>query len=389
MTRLIDSGWPAVRAALLRPDVRGAALLALAAAVMMMLMFSWWSWWQKDEEKALYKPVTFAELEGWYADDHAAAFRTLLASCRKRAKSNAACKAALALGDGVDRETARAFFEAHFTPHAVEHSGSKGMVTGYYEPEVNGALTQGGKFQVPVYARPDDLITLKPDTMRARYNNEITGAIAGAPRSRPYYTRAEIDSGALAGRGLELLWLDDPVELFFMQIQGSGRVRLADGSTVRLGYAAKNGHSYTSIGKRLLEMGEGRPERMTMDGIKTWLRADPERGRALMHENRSYIFFHAFEGDGPIGAQGVVLTPGRSLALDTAYHRLGAPVYVTAPDLAPDGAPFRRLMIAQDVGSAIRGPERGDIYFGSGDEAGAIAGRTKHAARFYVLLPKD
>jgi membrane-bound lytic murein transglycosylase A len=157
---------------------------------------------------------------------------------------------------------------------------------------------------------------------------------------------------------------------------------------VRLGYAGKNGHSYTSIGKRLLEMGAGRPERLTLDGIKTWLRADPERGRALMRENRSYVFFHAFEGDGPIGAQGVVLTPGRSLAVDTAYHRLGAPVYVTAPDLVPDGAPFRRLMIAQDVGSAIRGPERGDIYFGSGDAAGAIAGRTKHAAKFYVLLPK-
>jgi membrane-bound lytic murein transglycosylase A len=263
------------------------------------------------------------------------------------------------------------------------------MVTGYYEPEVNGSREQGGKYQVPVYARPDDLITLKPDTERARWNTEITGTIAGAPKQRPYYTRAEIDAGALEGRGLELLWLDDPVELFFMQIQGSGRVRLTDGSMVRLGYAGKNGHSYTSIGKRLLEMGERGPERLTMDGIKEWLRADPERGRALMQENKSYVFFVEFTGDGPVGAQGVVLTPGRSLAVDTAYHKLGAPVYVTAPDLAPDGKPFRRLMIAQDVGSAIRGPERGDIYFGSGDAAGAIAGRTKHAARFYVLLPKQ
>ena len=379
MTKLIDS--------LL--SLRGAALLALAAVAMMALMFARC---EMEEEKALYKPVTFAELEGWYQDDHAAALRTLLATCRKRAKSNKACKAALALGDGLDRDAARAFFEAHFTPHAVVHNESKGMVTGYYEPEVNGAREQGGKYQVPVYARPDDLVTLRPDTMRARYNNEITGTIAGIPKTKqqavPYYTRAEIDSGVLAGRGLELLWLDDPVELFFMQIQGSGRVRLPDGRMVRLGYAGKNGHSYTSIGKRLLELDEGRPERLTMDGIKNWLRADPERGRALMHENRSYVFFHAFEGDGPIGAQGVVLTPGRSLALDTAYHRLGAPVYVTAPDLAPDGAPFRRLMIAQDVGSAIRGPERGDIYFGSGDAAGAIAGRTKHAATFHVLLPK-
>ena len=376
MTRLIDS--------LLDP--RGAALLALVVAAMMTLVISRC---EIEEEKSVYRPVTFAELAGWRKDDHAAAFRTLLASCRKRKKSNAACGEALALGDGVDRKAAREFFETHFTPHAVEHGGPKGMVTGYYEPEVNGSREQGGKYQVPVYARPDDLITLKPVTERARWNTEITGTISGAPKQRPYYTRAEIDAGALEGRGLELLWLDDPVELFFMQIQGSGRVRLTDGSTVRLGYAGKNGHSYTSIGKRLLEMGERGPERLTMDGIKEWLRADPERGRALMQENKSYVFFVEFTGDGPVGAQGVVLTPGRSLAVDTAYHKLGAPVYVTAPDLAPDGKPFRRLMIAQDVGSAIRGPERGDIYFGSGDAAGAIAGRTKHAARFYVLLPKQ
>jgi membrane-bound lytic murein transglycosylase A len=175
-----------------------------------------------------------------------------------------------------------------------------------------------------------------------------------------------------------------------MQVQGSGRVRLADGGTLRLGYAGKNGHSYTSIGKRLAERKEDRPERLTMDGIKDWLRADPARGRALMHENKSYVFFVAFDGDGPVGAESTVLTPLRSLAVDTAYHRLGTPVFVTAPKLKDvDGSPFRRLMIAQDVGSAIRGPERGDIYFGSGDEAGAIAGRTKHAAKFHVLLPKE
>ncbi len=373
------------------PVLRGAALLALAAAAMMTVMLVRCA----KDEKVTFKPVTFAELEGWRDDDHAAAFRTLLTSCRKRKRANPACGEALALGDRVDRETARAFFETHFVPHAVVHTESQGMVTGYYEPEVRGAREQGGAYQVPVYALPDDLIKLKPDTMRARYNDEITGALAGAPAGKPkappkpYYTRAEIDAGALEGRGLELLWLDDPVELFFMQIQGSGRVRLPDGSTVRLGYAGKNGHSYTSIGKRLLEMGEGRPERLTMDGIKDWLRADPARGRALMHENKSYVFFVTIDGDGPVGAESTVLTPLRSLAVDTAYHKLGTPVFVTAPDLAgPGGKPFRRLMIAQDVGSAIRGPERGDIYFGSGDAAGAIAGRTKHGAKFHVLLPK-
>ena len=177
-----------------------------------------------------------------------------------------------------------------------------------------------------------------------------------------------------------------------MQIQGSGRVRLTDGSWVRLGYAAKNGHPYTSIGKRLAERGD-RPKDLTMEGLKSWLRADPARGRALMQENKSYVFFRelpeAEAGAGPVGAQGVALTPGRSLAVDAAYHKLGLPVFVAAPDLkGEDGKPFRRLMIAQDVGSAIRGPERGDIFFGTGEAAGAIAGGAAHPARFFILLPK-
>ena len=176
-----------------------------------------------------------------------------------------------------------------------------------------------------------------------------------------------------------------------MQVQGSGRVRLTDGSWVRLGYAAKNGHSYTSIGKLLLERGEKRPQALTMEGLKSWLRADPARGRALMQENKSYVFFRelpqAEAGAGPVGAQGVPLTPGRSLAVDAAFHALGTPIFVTAPDLAVEGAPFRRLMIAQDVGSAIKGPQRGDIFFGTGEAAGAIAGTTKAAAEFYILLP--
>jgi membrane-bound lytic murein transglycosylase A len=174
-----------------------------------------------------------------------------------------------------------------------------------------------------------------------------------------------------------------------MQVQGSGLVRLAEGGTVRLGFAAKNGHPYTSIGKKLVEMGEGGPKDMTMQGVKAWLRADVARGRKLMHQNKSYIFFRELKGDGPIGAQGVALTPGRSLAVDTAFHALGTPVFVSASGLkTPEGKPFRRLMIAQDVGSAIRGEQRGDIYWGSGKAAGAIAGRTSAPATFVVLLPK-
>ncbi len=228
-------------------------------------------------------PVSFAEIEGWAADDHAAAFAALLKSCgKKSARGEPACKDALALGDKPGRDAARRFFETHYIPNRVE-GVPPGLVTGYYEPELNGSRKRSGKFQVPVYARPDDLVQVKPDLLRALYNDSRSVMRQDGEHLVPYYTRAEIESGALRGRGLELLYLDDPVELFFMQVQGSGRVHLTDGSWVRLGYAAKNGHSYTSIGKRLAARGEKGP--LTMEGLKSWLRADPKRGRALMREN--------------------------------------------------------------------------------------------------------
>jgi membrane-bound lytic murein transglycosylase A len=335
--------------------------------------------------------ISFADLEGWAEDDHAAAFRALLRSCAADPTSPHAADA-LALGPGANTDAARAFFENRFLPHLIADRGRPGFVTGYYEPEIEGSYARGGPFQVPVYRRPKDLITLAPETERARFNDRITGLRQTAEGQVPYYTRAEIWDGALSWRGLELLYLKDMVELFYMQVQGSGRVHLKEGGAVRLGYAGKNGYPYTSIGRLLIERGAIAPDAMSMAAVKAWLKCDEARGRALMEENRSYVFFReldAEEGrDGPRGAQGVALTPGRSLAVDTAYHRLGLPVFVTAAELVTEGKPFRRLMIAQDVGSAIRGPERGDIFWGTGEGAGAIAGSTRHAARFAVLLPK-
>ena len=365
-------------------------ILGIAAATIALLL---WRFTVDDQAAIKLTPVSFGEIEGWARDDHAAAFGALRKSCRKRPKSNSACEAVLGLGNAVGRETARRFFETHFIPHRVE-AEEPGLVTGYYEPEVRGSRERNSAFQVPVYGLPDDLVQVTPDELRAFYNASFSVGRRKGDELVPYYTRAEIDAGALEGQGLELLYLDDPIELFFMQIQGSGRVRFPDGSWVRLGYAAKNGHAYTSIGKLLAERGEKPEGGLTMEGLKTWLRAEPERGRALMHQNKSYIFFHVLPegqaGEGPIGAQSVALTPGRSLAVDASYHQLGTPVFVSAPEApTPDGKPFRRLMIAQDVGSAIRGQERGDIYWGSGAEAGAIAGITKTEARFYVLLPKS
>jgi membrane-bound lytic murein transglycosylase A len=345
-----------------------------------------------DDEPISLTKVSFAELAGWQEDDQAAAFAALLKSCRKAGGGGGICAAAAALGEPVNGGAARAFFEAHYAPHRIEGSAAPGLVTGYYEPVVRGSRVSGRSFRIPVYRRPDDLVALTPDTMRARFNDQLTAMRRSGAELVPYFSRAEIEAGALEGSDLELLYLDDPVELFYMQVQSSGLVHLADGTTTRLSYAGKNGHPYTSIGRLLIECGEIAAEAMSMDAVKAWLRADRERGRRLMQQNRSYVFFRELWADeaeqGPVGAEGVALTEGRSLAVDPSYHALGTPIFVAAPELADEaGKPLRRLMIAQDVGSAIRGPERGDIFWGTGERVGGTAGSTCHAAHFFILLP--
>jgi membrane-bound lytic murein transglycosylase A len=347
-----------------------------------------------DIEPITLRAVEFAEIAGWATDAHEVAFAALLKSCKKRGAADPICAAALALGDRPSRETARTFFEAHYEPRAVESYRSSGFVTGYYEPEVRGSRTQQGKFQFPIYRRPDDLVPMVPDQFRARFNDQLSAMRRVGNEFVPYYTRAEIENGALEDQDLEMLYLDDPVDLFFMQVQGSGFVRLPDGSTTRLSYAGKNGYPYTSIGKLLVERGELTREAASADGVKAWLRADRDRGKKLMQENRSYIFFRELwaheREDGPVGADGVPLTPGRSLAVDASYHAFATPIFVSAPKLDDgEGQPFQRLMIAQDVGSAIRGPERGDIFWGSGADAGALAGETRHDAKFFILVPRE
>jgi membrane-bound lytic murein transglycosylase A len=339
-------------------------------------------------------PIDFTEIDGWREDDQSGALRALLRSCCAAGTAAASpCAFAIKLGEAASRGAARAFFETHYTPHRIESPGEPGLVTGYYEPQVFGARARGGRFQVPVHGRPDDLVPLTPDLERARFNDRLTSMRRSEDGLMPYYTRADIDGGALSARGLELLYLDDAVELFFMQVQGSGLVSLREGGSVRLTYAGKNGHPYTSIGKLLVERGELASGAASMQAVKRWLHADLARGQRLMAENASYVFFRELgvdEGrDGPLGAEGVALTAGRSLAVDAVTHALGTPIYVMAPGLVtPEGTPFRRLMIGQDVGSAIRGPERGDIFWGCGAAAGAIGGGTLAAARFIVLLPK-
>lgn len=351
--------------------------------------------------------VAFADLPGWRADDHEAAWGAFRRSCARidaTAKGTAArqgtrgallavCRRALALGEPVTGGAARDFFEAEFVPYRVADPGSGGFLTGYFEPELAGARQPTARYTVPLYARPDDLVTRGSELERAALNDELTAARRTDAGLRSYPTRREIEQGALAGRGLELAFLADPVDAFILHVQGSGLIALDDGRQVRVAYAAKNGHPYTSIGRLLVQRGEVALEDMSLETLKEWLRANPDRGRKLMWENESFIFFRELSADlaarGPEGAQGVALTPGRSLAVDGSIHALGLPIWVESPELDVHGAPgFRRLMIAQDVGSAIRGAERGDIFWGSGAEAGRIAGRTRHAGRFAVLLPK-
>jgi membrane-bound lytic murein transglycosylase A len=356
---------------------------------------------------AAFEPVPFADLPGWNADDHLAAFRAFLRSAPALGRSGpspgktkaadgpliAAAERASALAPSIATPAdARAFFEAHFVPHRVVHNGAAGLLTGYYEPVLDGARRAEGPFRIPIYRRPPDLVNLVREEERGALADGLTHARKTGNGIEPYATRAEIENGALEGQGLELVWLSDPVDAFFMHVQGSGRIRLTDGTTIRITYDGKNGHPYTSIGRVLIDAGHFTPDEMTLAALKAWLAADADRGRRTMQENRSFVFFRelANEDEGPLGALAIPLSDGRSLAVDTGFHALGTPIYVSAPTLEPwDDAPaFARLMIAQDVGSAIRGPERGDIYFGSGDEAGRLAGGTKHPGRFFVLLPR-
>ena len=353
-------------------------------------------------------PAAFADLPGWEGDDHLAALKTFVKSCDKVVKGISgatadateadladACRAAMAL-KAPTKASAKKFFEARFVPNRVVHKDACGLLTGYYEPVLEGSRTREGQFQTPVYRRPPDLENVVAETQRAAKSDALTHVRKTDAGTTPYYTRAEIEQGALANKGLELLYLADPVDVFFMHIQGSGRVHLTDGTTTRINYDGKNGHPYSSIGRYLVEKKLLDANKVSMQNLCKWLREDKDRGQKVMWQNASFIFFRELKGldakAGPMGALMVPLTPGRSLAVDPTYAPLGAPVYVSAPTLthagAKKGSGFNRLMVAQDVGSAIKGPERGDIYFGSGDKAGRIAGVTKHPGNFFVLIPQ-
>lgn len=360
-----------------------------------------------------FDPITFSDIAGWTEDNHSAAWKAFLASCgpilktaspepksdEPRFKQDLLSVCTLALAEAKSngvrtRKDARYFFETYFRPHRVSGAKGAGLLTGYYEPLIKGSRVRTTEFTVPIYRRPPDLVNIVSESERGAKSSSPTHMRKTDRGLEPFLTRAEIEQGGLAGQGLELMYFKDPVDVFFMQVQGSGRVELPDGQKVRVAYDGKNGYPYTSIGRALIASREISAEAMSLKVLKQWLRANIERAKAVMWKNESYVFFRELTGNktkGPVGANSIPLQPGRSLAIDTSYYALGTPIFVDAPDIthATKNGTFRQLMIAHDVGSAIKGPERGDIYFGSGDEAGRLAGVTKQEGRFIVLLPVD
>lgn len=340
------------------------------------------------------QPALWADLPGWENDDHAAALELFKAQCAtlgKRPLWHSTCESALKVGAS---ETARGWFETNFRPWQLVNpdGGREGLVTGYYEPVVRGSRTRKPPYVTPVFGPPDDLIVVElaelyPELKHMRLRGRLIETDRGR-RLVPYYSRADWANEEARRAGQALLWVDDPVDFFFLQIQGSGQVELADGSRLRIGYADQNGHPYRSIGAWLIERGELKSHEASMQGIKAWAEKNPQRLQELLNANPSLVFFRELkaEGSGPPGALGVPLTPERSIAVDPRHTPLGAPVWLATTRPNSDRT-LARLMLAQDTGGAIRGPVRADFYWGTGPEAGSLAGKMKQRGSMWVLLP--
>lgn len=358
-----------------------------------------------------YSPLAWSDIAGWSDDDQLAAYKTFRTSCRPIVAQHAPppdnrkalgsslrepCRFARA-NDLDDSAKARAFFMDYFVPLQISRLGEDaGFVTGYYEPIIDGSLTRTDTYNVPVYRRPSNLFV-------RGYSQSATNLPNSGPVYRkigrrklvPYYDRAEIEDGAIAGRGLEICWLKSQTDLLFAQIQGSARIHLQDGSFVRINYDAHNGYPYTPVGRVLINRGIIPREQMSRQKIVAWMDQNPDGAKELRRQNRAFVFFRVVQlssTDEAVGGQGVPLTPGRSIAVDQALHVYGTPFFIegTLPiESEQSKTPFRRLMIAQDTGSAIVGPARADLYFGAGNEAGQISGRLRHNMRFVILVPKS
>jgi membrane-bound lytic murein transglycosylase A len=343
--------------------------------------------------KTAFVPGTFADLPGWSRDDLRAAWPAFQSSCSvigKRADWKEACSIARTVNAG-DERAVRLFFETFLVPHRViaPDGSDSGLVTGYYEPLLRGARKQGGPYQTPLYKVPDDMLTIDlagvyPELKGKRLRGRLQGR-----KVVPYASREEIARADFSGK--ELLWVDDPVEAFFLEVQGSGRVQLDSGETVRVAYADQNGHPYKSIGKWLIEQGELTSEQASAQGIKAWIAGHPTRRQELLNVNPSYVFFKEEKlpdpNVGPKGSLGVPLTPQRSVAVDPLAVPYGTVLWLdTTEPMAT--TPLRRAVMAQDTGSAISGAVRIDYFWGWGAQAETQAGRMKQPLRLWALWPR-
>ncbi|HEX3939106.1 MAG TPA: MltA domain-containing protein [Xanthobacteraceae bacterium] len=360
-----------------------------------------------------YEPVDWSDLDGWSSDDHAAAFAAFVTSCRtldaKRGNRERDLTAIpLALKEicqrakealPLDEDGARQFFEDNFRPILINKLGdAAGFLTGYYEPIIEGSRVPTGQFTAPLYRRPPNLAVSGWRRLRKNVfpsKGVFVGRRVGRRKIVPYYTRAEIENGALDGWHLEICYLHDQVDVLFAQIQGSARIRLEDGTILRVNYDSHNGWPYTPVGRVLIDDKIMTKDQVSMQSIRTWMEANPDLANQVRQQNKSYVFFRITglsTEDEAVGGEGVELMPGRSIAIDRAMHAYGTPFFIEAElPIANQKAEtkFDRLVIAQDTGSAIVGPARADIYFGAGDEAARIAGRIKNAGEFVMLLPRQ
>ncbi|HPQ50711.1 MAG: murein transglycosylase A [Alphaproteobacteria bacterium] len=353
------------------------------------------------------KLVSFNQIDGWHDDLQQKALMPLYLSCEKILKGDSKKTFGIKpemgnYGDWQDMcrhipnwelstvEEARAFFEAWFVPYLLsDKEKTEGLFTGYYEPTLYGSLTRTDRFSIPLRSRPQDLVMVNLGDFREELKGQrIAGRVLGG-QLKPYEDRAAIEDGKLPDQvDTALVWVDSAIDAFFLQIQGSGVVVLPDDTVMRVGYDGQNGHIYTAIGKELIARGALTKDNVSMQTIKAWLIAHPKEGRDVMRLNQSYVFFRALKTDGSVGAQGVVLSPERSLAIDPVFLPYGAPIFLDIGH--PDGSDssIRSLVVAQDTGGAIKGPVRGDLFWGYGDHAGAMAGVMKSKGQAWILLPK-
>ncbi len=341
------------------------------------------------------KAIAFNDLPGWHQDQHHEALVALLKGCprmQKKPNWDVICQAAAQL-DPAGRNQAKKFFETYFTPHVLigVKDQREGLITGYYEPLLHGAMQADERFRYPLYRPPNDMLIVELAALYpALKDKRVRGRLVGN-KVVPYYARAEIEDTTQPLRGQELLWVDDRDELFFLQIQGSGRIKLPDGRIIGAAYANQNGHAYISIGKKLIEMGELKREDVNLFSIKDWLRNNPSRAQALLHENPSYVFFTLKDNpeDGPRGSLNVPLTAERSLAIDPKFIELGSPIWLSTTYPDDNSHKLQKLMLAQDTGGAIKGQLRADVFWGSGEHAEKMAGTMKQAGKMFVLRPKN